>query len=271
VNSNRLYFLHVPKTAGKGLSSELKSELNKNNISSYTTTQYPNDYPISNEVYIAGHLGTYPIEKFPGISVSCLVRNPIEARVSYFNFIHGRNDLDTPRYRSIDNYFDKLKYYLFKDEGFFDHNNYQSRHICNPTDEVVFQNVVEFEKNLDDIYKKHNFELGNAFNWFIKNDKTSFENAKNRIESFSIVNTVDDIGSHYVAISKWFKDNHGIDISLNSKKISNSSSTLYKGKIYTTKDLVEMLTDNDKEKILENNEIDYKVYSMVREREINEK
>lgn len=271
MNNSRLYFLHVPKTAGKGVSFEIKSELNKNNISSYTSTQYPNDYPISNEIYISGHLGTYPIEKFPGISVSCLVRNPIEARVSYFNFIHGRNDLDVPRYRSIDSYLDKLKYYLFEDEGFVEHNNYQSRHICNPTDEVVFQNVIEFEKNISDIYEKHNFKPGTAFNWFIKDDKTSLENAKNQIESFDIVNTVDALDSHYASICKWFKNNHGIDISLNSKKITNSSSTLYKGKIYTTKDLINMLTDQDKEKILENNYIDYKVYSMVREREINEK
>ena len=271
MNSNRLYFLHIPKTAGKSLTSELKSELNKNNISSYMSTKYPNDYPISNEVYISGHFGTYPIENFPGISVSCLVRNPIEARVSYFNFIHGRNDLDIPRYRSIESYLDKLKYYLFEDEGFFEHNNYQSRHICNPTDEVVFKDPVDFEKNIDSIYHKHNFELGTAFNWFIKNENTSFDNAKRMIDSFDIVNTIDSISDHYAAISKWFKDNHNVEINLNAKNIINSSNTLYKGKIYTTKELILMLTDKDKEKILENNNIDYAIYSMIREREINEK
>lgn len=271
MSNKRLYFLHVPKTAGKSLTSELKSELDKNNISSYMSTQYPNDYPISNETYVSGHFGTYPIEKFPDISVSCLVRNPIEARVSYFNFIHGRNDLDTPRYRAIENYLDKLKYYLFEDEGFLDHNNYQSRHICNPTDEVVFQNVLEFEKNIEDIYARYNFEPGNAFSWFIKNDKTSFENAKRSINSFDIVNTVDSINSHFEAVSKWFNDNHGVKINLDSKKITNSSNTLYKGKIYTTKDLVGMLTEKEKDRVLENNDIDYKIYSMVREREINEK
>lgn len=271
MSNKRLYFLHVPKTAGKSLTSELKSELDKNNISSYMSTQYPNDYPISNETYVSGHFGTYPIEKFPGISVSCLVRNPIEARVSYFNFIHGRNDLDTPRYRSIESYLDKLKYYLFEDEGFFAHNNYQSRHICNPTDEVVFQNVLEFEKNIDAIYKKYDFELGTAFNWFIKNDNTSFNNAKKQVESFDIVNTVDSIDSHFAAISKWFKDNHSAEIKLNPQKTINSSNTLYKGKIYTTKDLIAMLTEKEKDRVLENNDIDYKIYSMIREREINEK
>jgi hypothetical protein len=271
MSSKRLYFLHVPKTAGKSLTSELKSELDKNNISSYMSTQYPNDYPISNETYISGHFGTYPIENFPDISVSCLVRNPIEARVSYFNFIHGRNDLDTPRYRSIESYLDKLKYYLFEDEGFFAHNNYQSRHICNPTDEVVFQNVLEFEKNIDAIYKKYEFELGTAFNWFIKNDNTSFNNAKKQVESFDIVNTVDSIDSHFAAISKWFKDNHSVEIKLNPQKTINSSNTLYKGKIYTTKDLIAMLTEKEKDRVLENNDIDYKIYSMIREREINEK
>lgn len=271
MDSKRLYFLHIPKTAGRSLSSELKSELDKNNISSYISTQYPNNYPISNEVYISGHFGTYPIEKFTGISVSCLLRNPIEARVSYFNFIHGRNDLDTLKYRSIDSYLDKLKYYLFEDEGFLDHNNYQSRHICNPTDEVVFNDADTFEMNIQDIYSSYNVELGSAFNWFIKNDKTSFDNAKQMVDSFDIVNTVDSIDMHFKSISKWFKDNHGIEIELNSKKLVNSSNTLYKGRIYTTKDLVEMLTDKEKERILENNSIDYKVYSMIKERECDGK
>ena len=160
---------------------------------------------------------------------------------------------------------------MFEDEGFLDHNNYQARHICNPTNEVVFQNVLEFEKNIEEIYKKYNFEPGNAFNWFIKNDNTSFENAKNKIESFDIVNTVDSISTHFASISKWFKDNHGVKVDLDPKNITNSSNTLYKGKIYTTKDLVEMLNKEEKEKILENNDIDYKIYSMVREGEINEK
>jgi hypothetical protein len=269
MNSKRLYFLHIPKTAGRSLSSELKSELDKNDISSYISTQYPNEYPISDEIYISGHFGTYPIEKFTGISVSCLVRNPIEARVSYFNFIHGRNDLDTAKYRSIDSYLDKLKYYLFEDEGFLDHNNYQSRHICNPTDEVVFDDVNKFERNIQEIYRSYDVELGSAFNWFIKNDNTSFSNAKKMLDSFDIVNTVDSIDTHFKSISKWFKDNHEITIDLNPKKFVNSSSTLYKGRVYTTIDLVHMLTDKDKERILENNSIDYKVYSMIRERESN--
>jgi hypothetical protein len=271
MNKNRLYFLHIPKTAGKSVSSELKSELEKNNISTYISTRYPNEYPISNETYISGHFGTYPLEKIPGISVSCLVRNPIEARVSYFNFIHGRNDLDTVKYRSIDGYLDKLKYYLFEDEEFFEHNNYQSRHICNPTDEVVFKNSLDFEKNIEDVYSRHSIKLGRAFNWFIKNDKTSIDNAINKINSFDIVNTVESIDLHYISISKWFEDKHNIKINLNPKKIINSSETLYKGQIYTTQKLIGMLNSKDKDKILENNNIDYKIYSMIRKKEINEK
>jgi hypothetical protein len=32
-----------------------------------------------------------------------------------------------------------------------------------------------------------------------------------------------------------------------------------------------MLTEKEKDRVLENNDIDYKIYSMIREREINEK
>jgi hypothetical protein len=82
---------------------------------------------------------------------------------------------------------------------------------------------------------------------------------------------VDSIDSHFAAISKWFKDNHSVEIKLNPQKTINSSNTLYKGKIYTTKDLIAMLTEKEKDRVLENNDIDYKIYSMIREREINEK
>jgi hypothetical protein len=271
MNSKRLYFLHIPKTAGKSVGYEIGNELKKNNVSHYISTHYPNDSDLSKEIYFSGHFGTYPIEKFPDISVSCLVRNPIEARVSYFNFIYGRNDLDVPKYNDITGYINKLKYYLFEDEDFFVHNNYQSRYICNPTDEIVFADRSFWEKNEDAIYDSYNFSKGKGFNWFVKNDNTSIENATKMISSFDIVNTVESIDAHYNLLSKWFLDNHGVKLNLNYNNIVNASNTFFKGSLWTTKKLVDMLTDKEKEKILENNYIDYHVYSMVKDMEKNEK
>jgi hypothetical protein len=271
MSNKRLYFLHIPKTAGQSVGHELGNELKKNNISTYISTNYPNDSDLSKEIYFSGHFGTYPIEKFPDISVSCLVRNPIEARVSYFNFIFGRNDLDVPKYNSIEGYIHKLRYYLFKDEDFFIHNNYQSRFICNPADDIAFADRSFWQNNEEDIYRLHNVSKGKGFNWFVNNENTSIENAINNIKSFDIVNTVESMESHYKSISKWFLENYDIKLNLNHNKIINPSHTFFKGSLYTTKKLVGMLTEKEKEKILENNSIDYEVYKMVKEREQHEK
>jgi hypothetical protein len=271
MSNKRLYFLHIPKTAGKSVGYELGNELNKHNISNYISTHYPNESDLSKEVYFSGHFGTYPIEKFPDISISCLVRNPIEARVSYFNFIFGRGDLDVPKYINIDGYINKLRYYLFEDEDFILHNNYQSRFICNPTDDVAFADISFWEKNEESIYRQHNFSKGKAFSWFVNNDNTSIENAIKNIKSFDIVNTVESMESYYKSVAKWFLENYSIELNLNHNKIINSSHTLFNGSFYTTKKLLDMLTEKEKEKILENNSIDYQVYSMVKEMEKNEK
>jgi hypothetical protein len=271
MNSKRLYFLHIPKTAGKSLGHEIGSELKKNNVPHYISTHYPNESDLSKEIYFSGHFGTYPIEKFPGISVSCLVRNPVEARVSYFNFIYGRNDLDVPKYNNITGYFNKLKYYLFEDEDFFVHNNYQSRYICNPTDKVVFESRSFWEKNEEAIHSSYNFSKGKGFTWFVNNENTSIENVTKMINSFDIVNTVDSIGIHYESISKWFLKNHNVELNLNPNTVVNASRTFFKGSMHTTKTLLENLTTKEKDRIIENNYIDYFVYNMVKDMEKNEK
>ena len=125
--------------------------------------------------------------------------------------------------------------------------------------------------NEESINKSNNFSKGKGFTWFVNNDNTSIENATLMINSFDIVNTVESMDMHYKSISKWFFVNHNIDIKLNPNKIINSSNTLFKGSIYTTKKLVDMLTDKEKEKILENNYIDYHVYKIVKEMENREK
>jgi hypothetical protein len=75
----QLYFLHIPKTAGRFVKENIASELSKNNINSYTNTHFPHDVDLTRQVYIAGHFGTYPIETIDNIDVACIVRNPIDA------------------------------------------------------------------------------------------------------------------------------------------------------------------------------------------------
>jgi hypothetical protein len=108
------------------------------------------------------------------------------------------------------------------------------------------------------------FNDGKVFTWFVNNDKTSLEFAKKQIDSFSIVGTVDNIDEFMSKKQKWFKDNYGVTINWNKEKRVNPSEVTYNGVEYTTSKLKEMLTEEEKQMILDQNDIDYAIYNYVR-------
>lgn len=265
----QLYFLHIPKTAGKYISKNIKDCLDKNGLKSYVSTSTPNDESFMNKTYISMHAGKYPVDKIPGLEVATLVRNPIDARVSYFNFVYNRFLFDREEYIKLNSVYDKLKFYLFEDENMLLHNNYQSRFICNSADERSF-NVSSFYSNTGIDMMKPFVEDKKAFTWFVDNNNTSLENTINNLNSFNIVNTVDNIEMFENNISYWFKNNYNLEITFNKNSIINKSSTDYgDGQLLTTKDLMLMLTDNDKARIIEMNSIDQTVYELIKEKEVN--
>ena len=264
----QLYFLHIPKTAGKYVSENIKRSLDENNISHHITTHHPNNNNFINKSYISLHAGKYPLDVIDGLDCATIIRNPIEARVSYFNFIYNRSLVSREEYSIIESPIDKLRYYLFHDSNFELHNNYQSRFICNSADKRSFSPM--------SFYKEHYEEMmfpflkeGKAFTWFINNDNTSLENAINNIKSFEIVNTLDRIDLFEESISKWFLKNYGIGIDFDHEKTINKSGTDYgDGNIVTTEMMLQMLTDDDKRKIIDNNSIDNYIYGYVKESEV---
>lgn len=263
----QLYFLHIPKTAGRFVKENIRSVLYKNEIPSYTNTHYPHNVDLNGQAYIAGHFGTYPIDVVNDIDVACIVRHPIDARLSYFNFIYEPQFAGQEAYDSIPNYIDKLRYYLFSDPNSKAHIDYQSRFICNPTDGRLF-NASKFIREDEKVLEAEGkFNDGKVFTWFVNNDKTSLEYAKSQIDSFDIVGTVEGIDLFMSKKSKWFKDNYGISIEWNKENKINESSVLYDGVTYTTSKLKEMLTDEEKQMILNQNKIDYAIYNYVKGKE----
>lgn len=258
----KLYFLHIPKTAGQTVESVIKKELNKFNIPHYVSTHFPQDSDLTREVYIAGHMGTYPINKFKDLSVACLLRNPIEARVSYFNFIYNRQLFDRKEYMSIPSFFDKMLYYMFEDENYLSHNNYQSRNICNPMDERAFDHKNFFENHHEEMMKE--YINGKAFDWFIKDNNTSLKNTISNIDSFDIVDVVENIDKFILNKQKWFNENYDKKIKFKIDKSINISFTKYENIEYDTQSLLSMLSIKQKNKILENNEIDFDAYMYVK-------
>ena len=215
------------------------------------------------------HAGTYPIDIVKDIDVATIVRNPVEARLSYFNFIYTRALSMREEYKSIESPIEKLRYYLFEDPNFKMHNNYQSRFICNSADARSFS-PLDFYKNHYETMMIPFLKKGKAFDWFIDDTKTSKENALSAIKEFKIVNSLDRIDLFESNINNWFQANYKIDIDFDKNNIVNSGVFDYENKkSVTTGYLVSLLSQLDIDLILKNNEIDYFIYNYVKENETN--
>jgi hypothetical protein len=261
----QLYFLHIPKTAGMYVSKNIKRSLEDSGKKSYISTYFPNNNFFQNKTYISMHAGTYPIDVVPGIDVATIIRDPISARASYFNFIYNKSLHSRNEYKDIKYVEDKFKYYLFEDKNFEIHNNYQSRFICNSADSRSFDPVSFYKNDWQEMMKPF-LKEGKAFTWFVENNNTSLDNAVNNINNFSIVNTLDRIDIFENKVSEWFKSNHGIEIVFNKDEVVNKSEADYGyGQTVTTPDLIKTLSAEEKEKVLKNNYIDSYIYNYVKE------
>lgn len=265
----QLYFLHIPKTAGQYVSENIKRSLDKNNVSYYISTHYPNNNNFTKKVYTSMHAGRYPIDMVKDIEVATIIRNPVEARVSYFNFIYTRALSMREEYMHIDSPLEKLRYYLFEDPNFNMHNNYQSRFICNSADKRAF-NPLDFYVNHHDSMMMPFLKKGEAFDWFVDNQNTSKGNALEAVKGFQIANSLDRIDLFEKNINDWFNINYGFGVDFETNSRINVGVFDYENQDkVTTSHLVSLLSESDIDLILKNNDIDYFIYNYVKENETN--
>ena len=263
----QLYFLHIPKTAGKYVSENIKRSLDANDLSYYISTHHPNNNNFAKKVYTAIHAGRYPIDVVPNIDVATIIRNPVEARISYFNFLYTRALFSRKEYLEIESPVDKLRYYLFEDPNFKLHNNYQSRFICNSADSRSFSPLDFYTKYYEEMMAPF-LKTGEAFSWFVDDSNTSRDNALKAVKDFKIVNSLDRIDLFEKNINNWFNINYGIDIEFNKDKIVNAGIFNYGNEEGVTTDyLVSLLSQSEIDLILKNNDIDSFIYSYVRDNE----
>lgn len=232
----------------------------------YVSVKPENDKEfLKSKIYISTHAGTYPIEEVPGIDVATLVREPIAARASYFNFIYPLFLKDRFEYKRIVSHKEKFLYYLFEDKNFLVHNNYQSRFICNPSDPRSWE-LESFIKTDRELMMKKYYG-GKGFDWFVGNEKTSLDNAIENINSFQIVNTIENIELFCDKIKDWFLVNHSIKIKFDlNTKINQGPSELNKEEV-SSEYFVSLLNNKEKDRVLELNSIDLEVYNFVKNKE----
>lgn len=261
----QLYFLHIPKTAGKFVSHNIKNSIS-NELLYYISTHFPNSSEfLKSKIYISAHAGTYPIDIINDIDVATIVRDPISARSSYFNFIYPRYLKDRPEYISRETAKEKFLYYLFEDQNFLIHNNYQSRFICNSADPRSWDAGSFYTKHRSEMMQKYYDGIG--FDWFVGNERTSLSNAIENINNFEIVNTLDNIDLFCGKIKDWFLSNHNIEINFDlDTKVNVGPSELNEEKV-SSEYFADLLIQGEKDRVLELNSIDLEVYNFVKNKE----
>lgn len=262
---NQLYFLHIPKTAGKFISGSIEKSIPNSLNSLYISTYFPNNKEfLEDKIYISAHAGMYIPNTIDNIDVATIVRNPLEARASYFNFIYHMYLDERKEYINLKTMRDKFLYYLFEDKNFLIHNNYQSRFLCNGSDPRSWDRKSFFEDSHSMLKKYYE---GQGFDWFIDNEKTSLDTAINNISKFKIKNTVENIDKFTKKITEWFLENHKINIEFDKRSKINESLSNYNGESYSSLDLIKMLTEEEILKVIDLNSIDYAVYNFVKDLE----
>jgi hypothetical protein len=256
----QLYFLHIPKTAGRTIALNVLEQTKNLDVPIYINNIPPHDVNFSNKVFISAHFGTYPIIQNPDIDVATVLRDPLDRCLSNFNYLY-KLLLKRPEYQQLNGIKERMLFYLLEDPNFILHQNLQTRFLCNPCDESIF--------NLSDYLAIENRDKVGQYlhmrDWFVPDDMSSAEYAKSQIDSFKIVGTIEKFNDFAINLYQWFNDNYGIKIIHNENIKKNVTFNSQNGKMITTKTLKDMLTSKEYDKILEANSMDMEVYEYVKQ------
>lgn len=260
---NGLYYLHIPRTSGTDIQERIeisiaqsKSTENLLWVGGDEITQHKSKslfcepHAISvkagpcDGLLVSGHLAINPIIEFPGIKAYSIIRHPLERLESV-----GRHLLQAEhnKHSSIEEF---EQYFLGMDlcwygnsyPGFNSEPNMQSAYL---TGTLVSSRVDNF---LDR-------EPANvAFN--IVGAAKSFEDAISMIKERKIsISTLPNRRQTIISMQKHFFDKYNLTITNPTSQIVNKSKNLFK------------FSEIKKRKIIEENEIDFKLYNLVRDHE----
>jgi hypothetical protein len=254
--NKRLYFLHIPKTGGMTVALNFGKFLINNKIPKYPPHAPPHDDEFNKYAFIQGHLGKYPISRTENLSIATVVRDPIDRAVSNFIYIYDKVLKNREEYKSIPTIDGRLKYYLFEDELYFSHRNIQSKFICSQPQLNYFKDPILDEEE----YRTR------SKSWYLEDIQMNFNMVKLIIDDFEIVNTTLNLKVFIDRLVKWFNDNYP---NLPVKEIDsqifniNESGLNFYGTEYNTQQLKMYLSDEDIEKMLELNNLDFQLYEYV--------
>jgi hypothetical protein len=261
--TKQLYVLHSPRTGGNFIKESVSPVLDANSLSYYTRDGYtPHTVNLSEQVFLAGHWGTYPITVNPDIDVVSVVRNPVEVRASIFVYLYDRVFSKRSDYTKFESITDKFKHYVFDDPNFEIHKNMQARFICNPADSMIFDAEL-FTQNKYKLQAVKDLATSKAFSWFVGNENTSLENAMSNLSSFYSVHKYDNLNLTCQDISAWFNENYNVNITFDMSKVINEGSSELPSGPSSTADILDALSSDEIARIESFDNIDKAIYDQV--------
>jgi hypothetical protein len=253
-NRESFYFLHIPKTSGISVLSELKGVFaGEQNF--MNTMHYVNESDMLNSKLISGHFAMYPFflykknnKKINGLTI---VRDPIDRAISYFNF----------RYKVSDSFFGfKTKSLTSKNFDIFLSDetnlgciaNYQTKTLTSGLKANESSSWVNQYMN----GKITRFELITAqvfnYNFMDLNGKESYW--KESLNNFSLIGSVKNRDLFLdKASSLLMKKDYRADL---RNVVKNKSD-------FTTEEVKKILTKDQINRIIELNQHDFELYDFI--------
>lgn len=261
----KLYLLHIPKTGGTSVDYAVSKYMRKNNIPYFPGDWSKNSLDINQTMFINGHIGTYPIDNFFDVDVACVFRDPVDRTISNFLWIFKDVLADKEEYFNFNNIVDCFKFYAFEDNNFIAHRNLQTRFVCNPIDSKVFSSMFQENENMSPFPDKEG--LGLIWkDFFVSNERTDINFAKKQIDSFKIIGITENLLPFQIKVHQWFKNNYEIDLEEPTKNKLRTGQVGYKGVLYDTDLIKDMLSLEEIDKIRYNNSLDVELYRYVKDK-----
>lgn len=226
-----IYHLHIPRTSGIYVSSNIVPYLISNKIEHYASNRSIIDpEKIKNSKFVSGHFGLMPLDYMNNPEVFVLVRDPVERFISYFNYTTGLIKSKSEAYQ-------KLDYWLYGDQSNIQSNS-QSKFLTG------YMNYEKFNLGVNQ------FQNAVYNNWFIEKYSLDINTIKANIDSFNVF-TLDNQASFINHLNK------------SLYKEFNFKTFKYNEKYNSAPDIGVSFSKSHIEKIQELNSIDMEMYDYV--------
>ena len=253
-NNESFYFLHIPKTSGIAVLSELKDVfLNEQNF--INTMQYINESDMLNSKLISGHFAMFPFLLYKknnkNLNGLTIVRDPIDRAISYFVF----------RYKVADSVFGfRTKSLTSKNFDSFlsdvgnlkSISNYQTRTMTSSMDTDLSSFWVN--KYLNNDITRFDLINAQAFNYNFMDSQNNESLWKESLGNFRVIGCVENRNIFLDKVSDVLNKNN---YRANLKNVTKNKSDFAAGEIR------KILTREQINKIIEMNQYDFELYDFI--------